>query len=55
MANMQAASAAEIKHDVEYLHKMADLRNNGDATKADRKFMKLQLKHESRYEEEKAK
>lgn len=40
MANMQVASAAEIKHDVEYLHKMADLRN-GDNTKADRKFVKL--------------
>ena len=32
---------------------MADLRN-GDNTKADRKFVKLQLKHEARYEEAKA-
>ena len=53
LASMQVASAAEMKHDVAYLHRMADLRNGGDMNKADRKFIKLNIKHEVKYEENK--
>ena len=51
MEKLKVLNRHEIKHDIEYMNQAQELReaaNDGD--KAARKYMKLKMKHESKYE-----
>jgi leucyl-tRNA synthetase len=50
MQRIQIASRAELKHDTDYLKKIAELRNGG-LDRTARRALKLSVKHEKKYEE----
>ena len=52
MEKLKILSRSELKHDIEFLNQAQELRQAAEAgDKAARKFMKLKMKHEAKYEE----
>lgn len=50
MAKIAVATRAELKHDMDYLQNMKQLKE-GNMDRTTKKAVKLTLKHEKRYEE----